>query len=103
MPFFERSNASMGSAKEWQLMAGHFFSAATDSKCFLWSLAASTASFVLLYVPCSSVGHQHGPHRMSQIEQGQQVAQLPQQGLEQLGLLVACSVYTEPPKTALVN
>ena len=40
---------------------------------------------------------------MSQIEQGQQVAQLPQQGLEQLGLLVACSDYTEPPKTALVN
>ena len=56
-----------------------------------------------MYVPCSSVGHQHGPHWMSRIEHAQQVAQLPQQGLEQLGLLVACSDYTEPPKTALVN
>ena len=40
---------------------------------------------------------------MSQIEHGQQVAELLQQGLEQLGLLVACSDYTEPPKTALAN
>ena len=40
---------------------------------------------------------------MSQIEQGQQFAQLLQQGLEQPGLLVVSSDNTKQPKTALAN